>query len=217
MSRKTGLIVLIVALAGVLALLVRDRASLASPFASEDGSAEEENAADSTGPSVRETDAFPLPDPLWDPEVEIRKDERVLVVYSKGEPAKTYRMVLGREPVGDKELEGDGRTPEGEFYVCTKNAESQYHRSIGLSYPNAEDAERGLAAGLISKREHRTILDAVRHLKQPPWNTALGGEIMIHGGGVRTDWTAGCIALSDADIEELFNALPLGTKVAIVP
>lgn len=217
MSRKTGLIVLGFALAGLLALLMRDRTGIAERLTPEDGAATDDAAAGPTEPHVRETDAFPLPDPLVDPEVEVRKTDRVLVVYSDGRPAKTYRMVLGSEPVGDKEREGDRRTPEGEFYVCTKNAQSQYHRSIGLSYPDAEDAERGLAAGLISKREHRTILDAVRHLKQPPWNTALGGEIMIHGGGVHTDWTAGCIALADTDIEEIFNALPLGTKVAIIP
>jgi len=217
MSRKTGLIVLVVALAGVLVLLMRDRAGLGSRLASDDSSTAGDAAAENPVRTVRETDPFPLPDPLLDPEVEIRKDDRVLVVYSNGEPAKTYRIVLGREPVGDKEHEGDGRTPEGEFYVCTKNAESQYHRSIGLSYPNAEDAERGLADRLITKREHRTILEAVRHLKQPPWNTALGGEIMIHGGGVRADWTAGCIALADTEVDELFNALPLGTKVVIVP
>jgi len=164
-----------------------------------------------------EPDETPLPDPLIDPRVEIHKEARVLTVFSGSQPVKDYRMVLGSTPVGDKEREGDGRTPEGEFYVCSKNDASQYHRSIGLSYPNAEDADRGLTAGFISKREHRTILEAIRHMKQPPWNTALGGEIMIHGGGTRADWTAGCIALSDADAEELFNALPLGTTVIIEP
>lgn len=217
MSKKTGLIVLVLALAGVLALLVRDRVCLGSQITSEDGAAADDTSAQAVLRAVRETDPFPLPDPLLDPEVEIRKQDRVLVVYSDGEPVKTYRMALGREPVGDKSREGDGRTPEGDFYVCTKNPESQYHRSIGLSYPSAEDAERGLLEGIISKREYRTILDAMRHLRQPPWNTALGGEIMIHGGGVRADWTAGCVALADTEIEELFNALPLGTRVVIVP
>lgn len=164
-----------------------------------------------------EPDDTPLPDPLIDPRVEIQKEARLLTVFSGSEPVKDYRMVLGSAPVGDKEREGDGRTPEGTFYVCSKNDASQYHRSIGLSYPNAENADRGLVSGLISKREHRTILEAIRYMKQPPWNTALGGEIMIHGGGTRADWTAGCIALSDADAEELFNALPLGTEVTIEP
>lgn len=216
MSRRTGLIVLGVALAAVVALLVRGRLTPVREGASDTDDATRGDAQASPD-SPPQTDPFPLPDPLVDPSVEIRKSDRTLVVYSDGAPAKTYRIVLGSEPVGDKEREGDGRTPEGEFYVCTRNPESQYHRSIGLSYPEAEDAERGLADGLITKREHRAITEALRHLKQPPWNTALGGEIMIHGGGARSDWTAGCIALSDSDAEELFNALPLGTRVRIVP
>jgi len=218
MSRRTGLIVVGIALAALVVMLERGRfAPFGRSAGPDDGApARTDERAAEQSPKTR-TDPFPLPDPLVDPQVQIRKSERVLVVFSDGAPAKTYEMALGSEPVGDKEREGDARTPEGEFYVCTKNTESRYHRSIGLSYPNAEDAERGLAAGLISKREHRTILDALRHLKQPPWNTALGGEIMIHGGGVHADWTAGCIALTDTDAEELFNALPLGTQVVIVP
>ncbi len=147
----------------------------------------------------------------------VEKHARRLTVFSDGEPVKRYRVALGGEPEGDKEREGDLRTPEGEFYVCTRNSASKYHRSIGLSYPNEEDAERGLAAGLITKREYRTILDATRHMTRPPWKTALGGEIMIHGGGTDSDWTEGCIAVSDPEVEELFRALPLGTPVEIAP
>ena len=71
---------------------------------------------------------------------------------------------------------GDGRTPEGTFYVCVKNPESKYHLSLGLSYPNIEDADRGLSDKLISKREHRVIVEAIRRYRQPPWNTDLGGR-----------------------------------------
>ncbi len=213
MRARVGFIVLGIALVGLIVLVIRERPGLA-PAARAKG---ELPGAEGTEPNPAPTDPFPLPYPLVDPEVELRKTERMLTVLSDGVPVKNYRMVLGREPVGDKEREGDGRTPEGEFYVCTKNPESEYHRSIGLSYPNLEDAQRGLAAGLINKREYRSISDAIHHLKQPQWNTALGGEIMIHGGGTRADWTAGCIALADKDAEELFNALPLGTRVVITP
>ena len=98
-----------------------------------------------------------------------------------------------------------------------KNPDSKYHLSLGLSYPNAEDADRGLSDKLISKREHRAIVEAIRRYRQPPWNTELGGEIMVHGGGTARDWTKGCIALSNADIEELYPLMPLGTEVEIRP
>ncbi len=181
--------------------------------------AEDEKPREDAGASDRiaESDTRALPDVLVDPAVLVEKRMRRLTVLSEGKAVKRYRIALGREPIGDKEREGDLRTPEGEFYVCARNATSKYHRSIGLSYPNEEDAERGLAAGLITKREHRTILDATRHMTQPPWKTALGGEIMIHGGGTDSDWTEGCIAVSDLEAEELFRALPLGTPVEIAP
>ena len=166
---------------------------------------------------IAESDTQALPDVLVDPAVLVEKRARRLTVFSEGRPVKRYRVALGREPIGDKEREGDLRTPEGEFYVCTRNTNSKYHRAIGLSYPNEEDAERGLAAGLITKREYRTILDATHHMTRPPWKTALGGEIMIHGGGAESDWTEGCIAVSDAEVEELFRALPLGAPVEIAP
>ncbi len=164
------------------------------------------------------TDPQPLPDILINPSVRISKALRRLTVFSDGEAQKGYRIALGREPDGDKEREGDGKTPEGQFYICSRNPESKFRLALGLSYPNEDDADRGLAAGLISKREHRTIVSAIHHFERPPWKTALGGEIMIHGAGSgRGDWTQGCIALDDTDIEELYRALPLGTPVEIVP
>ena len=158
-----------------------------------------------------------LPDTLVDPRLLVEKSRRTLTVFSDGMPVKTYRVALSRSWVGDKEREGDRRIPEGDFYVCSKNDASKYHLALGLSYPNEEDAERGLASGLITKREHRAIVDAVKHYRRPPWNTKLGGEIMVHGGGTATDWTTGCVALSDDDIEELYPLLPLGTEVEIRP
>lgn len=154
---------------------------------------------------------------IKDPEIIIRKKLRSLAVYDGGKLIKTFAVVLGSAPVGDKKVEGDARTPEGEFYVFTKNAESRFHLSLGLSYPSKEDADRGFANGLISKSERDQIVSAIDNKKMPPQKTALGGEIYIHGGGVTEDWTWGCVALSDGEIEELFNAIPVGTKVTILP
>lgn len=128
---------------------------------------------------------------------------------------KEYPIGLGRDPSGDKETEGDGRTPVGQFYVCTRLARSRWHRFLGLSYPAPDDARRGLAAGLITPGEAGAIRRAHRHRRQPPWKTRLGGEIGIHGGGGGADWTAGCIALDNAAVAELFPVLPLGTPVQI--
>ena len=158
-----------------------------------------------------------LPETLVDPRLLAEKSRRTLTVFSAGRPVKTYRIALGTDPVRPKEREGDRRTPEGSYYVCLKNPESRYHLSLGLSYPAEVDAERGLAEKLITKREQRTIIDAVRHFRKPPWNTRLGGEIMIHGGGTQGDWTEGCLALSDADVTELYPLIPLGTEVEIRP
>jgi murein L,D-transpeptidase YafK len=122
---------------------------------------------------------------------------------------------LGFSPVDGKVREGDGCTPEGEFYVCVKNAASKFYLSLGLSYPNAEDAERGLRDGLITKAQHDQIISAISRKVRPPWDTPLGGQIFIHGNGSRSDWTWGCVAVEDAEIKELFDALPMGTPVRI--
>ena len=157
-----------------------------------------------------------MPDVLLDPRLFIDKSARTLALLSDGSIIKTYRVALGSSPHGDKKREGDGRTPEGTFYVCTKNPKSRHTRALGLSYPSLQHAEEGLEEGLITKRQFRTIAEALRRYERPPWTTPLGGEIMIHGGGVETDWTQGCIALDDTDATELFDALPMGTPVQIV-
>lgn len=116
---------------------------------------------------------------------------------------------------GDKEVEGDWKTPVGEFYVCKKNPNSGYHKALGLSYPNIEDAERGLAQGLISERQYQKIVDAIQSGGQPDWYTPLGGEIMIHGERRDTNRTAGCIGMLNSDIDNIWNFVNVGTKVII--
>jgi len=157
----------------------------------------------------------PLP-ALTNPRVVIVKSAHELTVFDGDQAVKTYRAAFGPGR-GDKTREGDKCTPQGRFYVCIKNPNSRFTLSLGLSYPNIEDAERGLRDGLISRAQHDAIVEAVHARRQPPWNTTLGGEIMIHGCGSGSDWTLGCVALDDEDIRELYHALPLGTPVDIQP
>lgn len=147
----------------------------------------------------------------------VRKSKRTLEVYEGDKMMMAFEAALGSVPAGDKETEGDGKTPEGSFYVFAKNRESKYHLSLALSYPSIEDAERGLDSGLIDNAEHDEITRAIVNRKAPPQKTALGGEIYIHGGGIASDWTAGCVALENESVTELFEAVPLGTLVTIEP
>lgn len=158
---------------------------------------------------------IPLTLPLAQPKIVVVKSKRRLMLNSQGKLVRVYRVGLGLSPVEDKVKEGDRRTPEGTFYVFTKNDKSNYYLSLGLSYPNAEDAERGLRDGLIDPEQYNQILAAIRKKLAPPQNTPLGGEIYIHGNGSRSDWTWGCVALDDEDIRELFNVVPIGTEVVI--
>ncbi len=159
---------------------------------------------------------FELPE-LSAPRLVVSKSGRDLRVFDGGKLIKSYSISLGFSPAGDKETEGDGRTPEGEFYVFTKNDKSKFFLSLGLSYPNIEDAKRGLDEKLISQEEHDQITEAINNKQMPPQKTKLGGEIYIHGGGTEMDWTDGCVALRNEEMKELFEAIPVGTRVIIDP
>ena len=158
----------------------------------------------------------PLPE-MKTPRLVVKKSERKLEVFDGEKLIKTYRIGLGFAPVGDKEKQGDGKTPEGEFYIFAKNDKSKFYLSIGVSYPSTRDAERGLRESLISKSQHDEIVEAIKNKKTPLQNTKLGGEIYIHGNGSKTDWTLGCVALEDSEMKELFDAIPVGTSVKIEP
>ena len=148
----------------------------------------------------------------------VSKSKRTLSAYGEnGRVLGVFPVALGRQSAGAKEREGDERTPEGEYYVCFKNPESRYHLSLGLSYPNLADAGRGLADGRISRAEYRAIAEAQAARQIPPWRTELGGEIFIHGATDGREGTAGCIAVSNQAIEQLFPEVELGTPVVIEP
>lgn len=167
--------------------------------------------------STAQTDRSPLALPLDKPRIVVHKAARKLELFSADKLLRTYKAGLGFSPVADKIREGDGATPEGEFYVFVKNNRSAYYLSLGVSYPNAEDADRGLRDGLITRTQHRGITEAIRKKTAPPQYTKLGGLIYIHGHGAKSDWTWGCVALENEDIRELFDAVTVGTPVTIYP
>jgi murein L,D-transpeptidase YafK len=148
----------------------------------------------------------------------VSKSQGVLTAYgADGRVLSVFPAIVGRAPVGTKAEEGDQRTPEGEYYVCFKNPQSRFHLSLGLSYPNVADAERGLARGAISDAEYHEIATAQAARRVPPWKTGLGGEIFIHGAAEGREGTAGCVGLTNQAIEELFPQVALGTPVVIEP
>jgi vancomycin permeability regulator SanA len=167
-----------------------------------------------------------VPMSLNAPSVVVRKTAGVLELYDQVGAGrtliKTYGCITGGH-AGDKAVEGDRRTPLGKFRIVFKNPKSKFHLSLGLDYPSAEDAERGLRSGLISRAEYQGILEALQsdlsleENQRKLWYTKLGGEIFIHGAADGRTGTLGCVALSNADVEEVYRVLPLGTVVEIVP
>jgi murein L,D-transpeptidase YafK len=147
----------------------------------------------------------------------VAKTARQLTLMCGSRVERAYPVTLGRNAGADKAVEGDEATPVGEFYVCAKNPRSRHFLSLCISYPNAEDAERGLAAGLIDGAEHAQILQAIAARKMPPQRTRLGGEIYIHGRSEHFNprGTRGCIALNNPDMQDLYDRVAIGTAVTI--
>lgn len=130
--------------------------------------------------------------------VVVFKSSRRLVLYRDGSPFRSFRIGLGWAPDGDKEFEGDGRTPEGSYYINRRNPRSNFHLSLGISYPDPNQIAQAAAKGIDP-----------------------GGDIFIHGGlgqgRQRGDWTAGCIAVSNRHIEEIWQLVPDGALIVIQP
>ena len=156
-------------------------------------------AAGSVPAATQDPPATPAAD-----RVVVEKASRRLSLYNRERLLKTYKVALGPNPKGHKEQQGDGRTPEGSYVIDARKRDSAFHRALHISYPNAEDRRRARARGLNP-----------------------GGDIMIHGlpngwglvgkAHVARDWTNGCIAVTNAEIEEIWRLVPNGTKIEIKP
>lgn len=152
--------------------------------------------------NFKSTDVFPVNSKI--DYIKVDKSERKLMVYSSGRVVKAYKISLGKNPTGAKQYQGDNRTPEGIYYINAKNAKSIAYKNLGISYPNNKDRSGAKKLG-----------------------KSAGGDIKIHGmmnglgfiGCLHTffDWTNGCIALTNSEIDELFKYIKIGTKIEIVP
>ena len=142
--------------------------------------------------------------PVQADKIVILKSAHSMTLLNGSKVLKTYKVALGSRPVGPKQVEGDHKTPEGNYVIDAKNAHSQFHLSLHISYPSAADQQRARSLGA-----------------RP------GGAIMIHGLAApfaylgvlhrQTDWTDGCIAVTNAEIEEIWKLVPVGTRVEIHP
>ena len=146
----------------------------------------------------------PLPVGTTIDRILVEKSARRLSIFREGKKLKSYRVALGRNPIGPKEQEGDMKTPEGLYKIDSRNPQSAYHLALHVSYPSDEDIARAAEHGVSA-----------------------GFDIMIHGienggGWIGAfhrwhNWTAGCIALTDEEIEELWRVTPDGTPIEIQP
>jgi murein L,D-transpeptidase YafK len=154
------------------------------------------------------------------PSLEIWKTKRQMELRDgSGAVEARFPIVLGTQPREAKRIQGDNRTPVGRYYISDKNGSSRFRRFLGISYPNIDDAEHGYRQRLIDTGQWADIFIANLRGERPPPSTRLGGRVGIHGYGGRPelpiDWTQGCIAVPDADIEFLFHRVPIGTPVVI--
>lgn len=129
--------------------------------------------------------------------IHVYKAQRRMDLLRDGCVIATYGIVLGGAPIGHKRQQGDQRTPEGDYRITYRNERSRFHLSLRISYPNEADRRQALARGVDP-----------------------GGDIMIHGAtppGSRTDWTEGCIAVTNAQMDAIWQRVPVGTPIRIAP
>lgn len=152
------------------------------------------------------------------PVIEVWKGRRLMELREGDHVVRQFEVSLGYSPTAQKRIRGDTRTPIGRYNVCGKKPVSQFHRFLGINYPNAEDAERGYRDRVISAREWADLFVANLRYDTPTFRTALGGAIGIHGRGGRIrsgDWTKGCIAVTDEEINFIYDRVSVGTPVII--
>ena len=153
----------------------------------------------------------------------VDKYDRILSLYADNVWLKSYPIELGDGGLADKATAGDHRTPEGSFYICQKSVLNPPQEDFGsrwmrLSYPNYEDAERGLKQGLIDNKTYNGIIDSLNKRWTPSQSTKLGGGVGIHGGNsskMGDDWTWGCIGMYNKDLEEFYDYVDAATKITI--
>lgn len=161
-------------------------------------------ASPAPAPHVRALSTMPSPPLGLVDSIVVEKKAHTLTLFRDGKPTRTFLVALGGAPVGDKLRAGDRRTPEGVFHIDSRQPNSKYHLALHISYPDAAHSARSRAIGADP-----------------------GGEIMIHGlpnglgaaGATHrvTDWTNGCVALTDQEIEQIWSVVPIGTPVEIKP
>jgi hypothetical protein len=146
------------------------------------------------------------------------KSARRMMLFSGGRLEACWRIGLGFSPTGHKEVEGDGRTPEG-WYATSDKPWSSFDDAIAIHYPNAADADDALQGGRISRRQRDLVREATAKRDVPPQRTPMGGAVLIHGGGSSSDWTLGCIALDEVDLADLRARLPrrMKTDLLVLP
>ena len=150
----------------------------------------------------------------------IEKSARRLSLISREKTLFTCSVGLGFCPMGHKKREGDGRTPEGRYRICTVNRQSKYHLSLGISYPSHRDAKNAFKMKRVGLWDYALISLADLLHQRPKWSSPLGGFIMIHGEDPdhRTgDWTQGCVTLTNKDMEKLASMCRKGEHVEIRP
>ena len=161
-------------------------------------------AATAGTPTVKRTPVTGVRSHIIADSIVVEKEKRTLTLFQAGIPVRTYRIALGGQPVGDKVKRGDGKTPEGLYRVDYKNDQSKYHLALHISYPDAAHVQQAKKLGVSP-----------------------GGDIMVHGlppvyksvgaAQAEVDWTEGCIAVTDAEIDEIFSAVPRGVPIQIKP
>lgn len=149
----------------------------------------------------------------------IYKHARAMELRENAKVLRRFEIRLGGAPNGTKIARGDERTPVGRYYIREKRTRSNYRRFLAINYPSIADADRGLEGGLIDDDDWADIFFANVQGALPPPDTELGGLIGIHGYGGRpelpVDWTKGCVAVTDAEIDYLFATVEVGTPVII--
>jgi lipoprotein-anchoring transpeptidase ErfK/SrfK len=160
--------------------------------------------------------------PLRQTRFVINKSGAFLAILAGDVPLKVYPVAFGPYPIGPKQEQGDSHTPEGEYYAVSHHPSPNYGSCFYLAYPNEKDAQDAFRAGQLGKEEFNRIKKALSQGAIPPNSTNLGGDILIHGTKDRsessltyTNWTLGCIALENRDVQELLDAVPTKSRIAV--